>query len=71
MSKHDTPALFQKTQGFVYMADNTNLQAAKNLKDDELPRYIMVSDFQTFELYDLETGEENKFTLQELYQILL
>jgi hypothetical protein len=33
--KHGTPALFQKTQGFVYMADNTNLQAAKNLKDDE------------------------------------
>ncbi len=39
-----------------------------NLKDEELPRYILLSDFQTFELYDLETGEEHKFNLKELYQ---
>ena len=57
-------------------SEGKNLKKAKeqaldyfpNLKDYELPRYILVSDFQTFELYDLETGEENKFTLQELYQ---
>jgi len=38
-----------------------------NLKEEELPRYILVSDFQRFELYDLETGEANKFTLAELH----
>ena len=38
-----------------------------NLKEEELPRYILVSDFQRFELYDLETGEVNKFTLAELH----
>jgi hypothetical protein len=26
------------------------------LKDAEVPRYILVSDFQTFELYDLDEG---------------
>ena len=29
-----------------------------NLREYELPRYILVSDFQTFELYDLDEGEE-------------
>jgi type I restriction-modification system DNA methylase subunit len=38
-----------------------------NLKEEELPRYILVSDFQRFELYDLETGAEHKFTLAELH----
>ena len=28
------------------------------LKDVDLPRYILVSDFQTFELYDLDEGSE-------------
>ncbi len=36
------------------------------LKDAELPRYIMLSDFQTFELYDLEEGIETKFNLSDL-----
>ena len=36
------------------------------LKDDDLPRYILLSDFQTFELYDLDTGEEAKFALADL-----
>jgi hypothetical protein len=36
------------------------------LKDDELPRYLLLSDFQTFELYDLEDGEELKFDLADL-----
>jgi hypothetical protein len=39
-----------------------------NLKAEELPRYILLSDFQTFELIDLETGEENRFALKDLYQ---
>ena len=36
------------------------------LKDNEFPRYILLSDFQTFELYDLDEGIEAKFTLAEL-----
>src|SRR6201993_1164857 len=38
------------------------------LKEHELPRYILLSDFQTFELYDLEHPEEkpSRFRLQQL-----
>ena len=36
------------------------------LKPYELPRYILVSDFQTFDLYDLETDEALSFRLAEL-----
>lgn len=39
-----------------------------NLKEYELPRYILVSDFQTFELYDLDEGEEVRFPLADLPQ---
>lgn len=35
------------------------------LKDEELPRYILCSDFQTFELYDLEDKRHHAFTLAE------
>ena len=36
------------------------------LKDAELPRYLLVSDFQTFELYDLDEDEHVAFTLADL-----
>src|SRR3954452_17407561 len=36
------------------------------LKEYELPRYILLSDFQSFELYDLDEGDEVKFPLAEL-----
>ncbi|MBS1826121.1 MAG: class I SAM-dependent DNA methyltransferase [Acidobacteria bacterium] len=36
------------------------------LKEHELPRYVMVSDFQTFELYDLEESTELRFALHQL-----
>jgi hypothetical protein len=36
------------------------------LKENELPRYILVSDFQTFELHDLEEAKVSKFTLRQL-----
>lgn len=36
------------------------------LKDKEYPRYILLSDFQTFELYDLEESIECKFCLEDL-----
>lgn len=38
------------------------------LKDTELPRYILLSDFQSFELYDLEEGDEVAFSLSDLPQ---
>ncbi len=36
------------------------------LKDHELPRYVLLCDFQTFELIDLDTREETRFALAEL-----
>lgn len=36
------------------------------LKAAELPRYVLLSDFQNFELYDLDTGTETKFALADL-----
>lgn len=38
------------------------------LKDAELPRYILLSDFQTFELHDLDEGTEVHFNLAQLHQ---
>jgi hypothetical protein len=35
------------------------------LKEHELPRYVLVSDFQTFELHDLEDGRTSRFTLKQ------
>lgn len=36
------------------------------LKDAELPKYILVSDFARFRLYDLEEGTVTEFPLQDL-----
>ena len=36
------------------------------LKDKELPRYILVSDFERFRLYDLEENKDHEFKLNEL-----
>ena len=36
------------------------------LKEAELPRYVLLCDFQHFELLDLETSEETRFRLAEL-----
>ena len=38
------------------------------LKDAELPRFVLVSDFQRFRLHDLETGERSDFALAELHK---
>src|ERR1035437_7136692 len=38
------------------------------LKEHELPRYVLVSDFQTFELYDLEDSTRVRFALRQLSQ---
>jgi hypothetical protein len=36
------------------------------LKENELPRYLLVSDFQNFELYDLDENKRVRFTLTQL-----
>jgi hypothetical protein len=38
------------------------------LKDYELPKYVLVSDFARFRLYDLDTGTQSEFLLQDLYK---
>lgn len=38
------------------------------LKEEELPRYVLVSDFQRFELYDLESGKQHSFLLADLHK---
>ena len=38
------------------------------ISDADLPRYLLLSDFQTFELYDLDEDESVAFTLAELPQ---
>jgi hypothetical protein len=42
------------------------LDYCSGLKASEHPRYILASDFQSFELYDLEEREEWKFKLSDL-----
>lgn len=48
-----------KTQAYDYFP---------GLKDAELPRYLLLSDFRTFELYDLDEGEAVFFPLTDLPQ---
>lgn len=38
------------------------------LKEAELPKYILVSDFENFVLYDLDGGGERRFTLSQFPQ---
>ncbi|MEM7495891.1 MAG: DNA methyltransferase, partial [Myxococcota bacterium] len=39
-----------------------------HLQEEELPRYLLVSDFQHFQLYDLEQGTEAAFKLKDLHK---
>ena len=48
-----------KTQAFSYFPGINNA---------DLPRYLLLSDFQTFELYDLDEDEKTAFSLAELPQ---
>lgn len=51
---------------------DTAFQQAKDyfpgLKEHELPRYIVVSDFEKFRLYDLDKDKTYEFELAELYK---
>ncbi|MGD9639412.1 MAG: class I SAM-dependent DNA methyltransferase [Alphaproteobacteria bacterium] len=56
----------QKSKGRdLKKAKEQALDYFPNLKDTELPRYILLSDFQNFEFYDLEEDTEYNFPLKE------
>jgi len=38
------------------------------IKDRDLPRYILVSDFARFRLYDMDTDEQHEFPIADLYK---
>lgn len=44
------------------------LEYFQGLTEVDLPRYVLVSDFQRFQLTDLESGEEHEFTLPQLHR---
>src|SRR2546423_12492773 len=45
------------SQAFAYL---------ENLPENELPQFVIISDFGSFRLFDLETNEEHAFALEEL-----
>lgn len=57
----------QKSKGHdLFKAEQQALDYLSDIADNEQPRYILVSDFQTFKLIDLDTREETPFLLQDL-----
>jgi hypothetical protein len=49
-------------------AEQQALDYFPGIKDSELPRYVLVCDFQSFEHFDLDTREEIKFKLADLHK---
>ena len=47
-------------------ASSQAFEYLENLPVDELPEYVLISDFAAFRLYNLETKEEIQFTLEAL-----
>jgi hypothetical protein len=61
----------QKSAGRdLVRAKEQALEYFPGLKEHELPRYLLVSDFQTFELYDLEDDTLVRFHLGELPELV-
>lgn len=59
----------QKSAGLnLQSAYQQALDYFPNLKEEELPRYILCSDFQNFDLYDLEENTTNSFTLNKFHK---
>lgn len=57
----------QKSEGKdLSRAKQQALEYFPGLKDHELPRYLLVSDFQTFELHDLDENTRVRFALHQL-----
>lgn len=50
-------------KAFIQAMDYTH-----GLKQEELPKYVLISDFYHFRLYDTEERITNEFTLPELYK---
>lgn len=48
-------------------AFNQAKEYVDGLKEFEIPKYILVSDFENFRLYDLESDTEKRFKLNELF----
>lgn len=47
-------------------ASSQAFEYLENLPEDDLPEYVLISDFATFRYYNLETKEELEFSLSEL-----
>jgi hypothetical protein len=47
-------------------AESQAFEYLENLDENELPEYVLISDFARFRLYNLETKEEIEFPLEEL-----
>jgi hypothetical protein len=61
----------QKSAGRdLVRAKEQALEYFPGLKEHELPRYLLVSDFQTFELYDLDDDTLVRFHLSELPELV-
>ena len=61
----------QKSEGRdLTQARNQALSYFPGISDADLPRYLLLSDFQTFELYDLDEDESTAFTLADLPQYI-
>lgn len=57
----------QKSAGRSLVPAKTQaLEYFPGLPDSDLPRYLLLSDFQTFELHDLDEGECTTFALADL-----
>ena len=57
----------QKSAGSdLARAKTQALEYFPGLKEGELPRFVLVSDFQHFELYDLDKDLESRFKLRQL-----
>ncbi len=57
----------QKSKGKdLAKAKEQALEYLPNLKQRDLPKFILVCDFVSFYLYDLDTNQEYKFVLQDL-----
>ena len=61
----------QKSAGrSLRKAKTQALEYFPGLKDAELPRYLLLSDFRSFELYDLDEGDEIEFRLEDFPQFV-
>lgn len=59
----------QKSAGLdLAKAKTQALEYFPGIKDADLPRYVLVSDFQSFELFDLDEDEVVKFKLAEMHK---